>query len=191
MTATIAGFTVGAIVAGLGFVFVGVLAFGEGPYRGPAGFVYAAAITALGAGWGAAEWARSRFINSNLSQRKAIPSIIGLVVVVCGAIPAGKLIGKWAAELDVPPGDISTADRYDIINLVKQQCKIEAPQKAVFQGHSASRVGAFCQCYGDAVGAILTRADADFMLRNSSMPIALNKRSQELGFECLRKSGVL
>ncbi|AWL96258.1 hypothetical protein CIT37_32135 [Bradyrhizobium ottawaense] len=187
----LAGFIVGALIPGIVFVFVGALVFGDGPHTVPEGFVYAAAVTALGAGWGTAEWAQRRFITSNPSHRKAISSIVGLVVVVCCAMPAGKLVGKWAAEFDVKPGGISKADRYDIINLVKQQCEIEAPQKTVFQGSRASRVGVFCRCYGDAVGAILTRADADFMVENTSMPNALNKRVQDLGFECLRKSGVL
>lgn len=191
VSVTLAGFMVGALIAGLALVLVGLLAFGNDPHTAPAGFVYAAAVTALGVGWGTAEWVRSRFISSSLSQKKTISSIIGLVVVVCGAMPAGKLVGKWAAELDAKPGVISKTDGADIINLVKQQCEIEAPRKVVFQGARASRVSTFCQCYGDAVGSILTRADADFMIQNVSMPTALDKRTQDLGLECLKKSGVL
>lgn len=104
---------------------------------------------------------------------------------------AGKIAGKWAADFDSKPKEISQTDRRDIIKLVKQQCEIEAPSKVVFQGVRASGVVVFCQCYGDAVGAILTRADADFMIQNVSMPVALNKRAQDLGVECLKKSGVL
>lgn len=188
---TILAFMLGVMIAGLGVVLVGELVFGSGPYKGPSWFVYADAGAALGSGWGAAEWARNRFIVASASQKKAVSSIIGLTILVCGALPAGKIVGRWAAEFDAMPRDISQTDRADIVSLVKQQCEIEAPRKVVFQGARASRVSTFCQCYGDAVGSILTRADADFMIQNVSMPTALDKRTQDLGIDCLKKSGVL
>ncbi|WP_234685693.1 hypothetical protein [Bradyrhizobium monzae] len=188
---TMLGFMGGAFVAALGFVIVGLLAFGDGPYRGPTWFVYAGPGAVLGVGWGVAEWARNRFASSNLSQKKTISSIIGLVILMGGAVVAGKYAGKWAAELDLKPQGISQIDRNDIINLVKQQCEREAPRKAVFKGANASRVVVFCQCFGDTAGSILTRADADFMIQNVSMPTSLEKRVQDLGVDCLKKSGVL
>ncbi|MFB6449100.1 hypothetical protein [Bradyrhizobium tunisiense] len=186
---TILAFMLGLMIAGFAVALVGELVFGGGPYRGPSWFIYAASGAALGAGWGAAEWARSRFIISSPSQKRAISSIIGLIVIACGAVAAGKVAGNLGAEFDAK--DISETDRHDIINLVKQQCEIEAPRKAVFQGARASRVVVFCQCYGDAIGSILTRADAEFMLQKVSMPISLDKRAQDLGVECLKVSGVL
>ncbi|QOG20577.1 hypothetical protein [Bradyrhizobium sp. SEMIA] len=188
---TILAFMLGMIIAGCAVALVGELVFGGSPYRGPTWFIYAAAGAALGTGWGAAEWARSRFINSSPSQKKAISSIVGLTVIMCGVLPAGKIVGNWAADFGAMPREISQADRADIINLVRQQCEFEAPRKVVFQGARASRVSSFCQCYGDAVGTILTRADADFIIEKVSMPTALEKRTQDLGIECLKRSGVL
>lgn len=188
---TVLAFIIGLTIAGLVVALLGELVFGGDPYKGPTWFVYAAAGAALGAGWGAAEWARSRFSASSPSQKKAISSIIGLAVLVCGAMGAGKIAGKWGAEFGAKPREISQTDRHDIIDLVRRQCEIEAPRKVVFQGARASRVVVFCQCYGDAVGSILTRADADFMIQNVSMPTALDKRTQDLGVECLKKSSVL
>lgn len=188
---TILAFIIGLTIAGFIVGLVGELAFGGAPYRGPTWLVYAAAGAAIGAGLGAAEWARGRFMASNPSQKKAISSIIGLALLVCGAMGAGKIAGKWGAEFDAKPRDISQTDRRDIINLVRQQCEIEAPRKVVFQGARAPRVVIFCQCYGDAVGSILTRADAAFMIQNVSMPTSLDTRAQDLGVECLKKSGVL
>ncbi|WP_038967927.1 hypothetical protein [Bradyrhizobium diazoefficiens] len=188
---TILGFMGGAIVAGLGMVTLGVLAFGDGPYRGPTWFVYASVGAVLGIGWGGAEWARNRFTASGLSQKKTISSIIGIAILMCGAMAAGKFAGKWAAGFDPNLKDISQSDRHDIIKLVKQQCENEAPRKVAFKGARASRVVVFCQCFGDAVGSILSRADADFMIQNVSMPTSLDKRVQDLGVECLKQSGVL
>lgn len=188
---TLLGFMGGAIVAGLGIVIVGTLVFGDGPYRGPTWFVYAGIGAIFGIGWGAAEWARNRFTSSSRPQKKTISSIMGLAILMCAAMAAGKFGGNWAAEFDRKREDISQRDRHDIINLVKQQCENEAPRKAVFKGARASLVVVFCQCFGDAVGSILTRADADFMIQNVSMPTSLDKRVQELGVECLKKSGVL
>ncbi|MEY9360924.1 hypothetical protein ABH994_003645 [Bradyrhizobium yuanmingense] len=188
---TILAFMLGLMIAGFAVALVGALVFGGGTFRGPTWFIYAASGAALGAGWGAAEWARRRFVGSSPSQRKAISRIIALAAVVCGAIATGKIAGKWGAEFGSNPGDISQVDRNEIINLVRQQCEIEAPRKIVFQRGRASHVLSFCQCYGDAMGSILTRADADFIIQNSSIPVALDKRAQDLGIQCLKASGVL
>src|SRR5690349_469350 len=109
---TLLGFTGGAIVAGLGTVILGVLAFGDGPYRGPAWFVYVGVGAVLGIGCGAAEWARNRFTSSTRSQKKTISSIIGLAILMCGAMAAGKFAGNWASEFDRKRKDISQRDRH-------------------------------------------------------------------------------
>lgn len=112
---TTLAFMIGLTIAGLLSCLVGELVFGGGPNRGPTWFVYAAAGAALGAGWGAAEWARNRFIVSSPPQKKAISSIIGLALLVCGAMGVGKIVGKWAAEFDAKPSYISQTDWRDII----------------------------------------------------------------------------
>jgi hypothetical protein len=60
-TFVINAFLAGMFGAGLVFVVVGVLVFGDGPYTGPKWLVYTMSGGTLGTGWWAAEWAKTRF----------------------------------------------------------------------------------------------------------------------------------
>jgi hypothetical protein len=60
-TFVIIAFFAGVFGAGLVFVVVGVLVFGDGPYTWPKWVVYAMICGTLGIGWWAAEWAKTLF----------------------------------------------------------------------------------------------------------------------------------
>jgi hypothetical protein len=59
--ASIIAFLAGAIGTGLVLVVLGVLASVDEPYTVPKWVMYAGVGTIFGAGWWAAEWAKTRF----------------------------------------------------------------------------------------------------------------------------------